>query len=73
MQKTINTILFALMVSSLLIAVHQSMQHGFAESYWIFMLTFLIMMIYQLRANKLKEKNSTQNGNTPISNKKSKK
>lgn len=55
MQKHISTILFALMVTSLLIAIHQSMKYGFAQSYWLFMLTFLLMMMYQLRANKLKQ------------------
>lgn len=56
MQKNINTVLFALMVACLLIAIHQSMKYGFAASYWLFMLTFLLMMVYQLRANKIKEK-----------------
>lgn len=56
MQKNINTVLFALMVACLLIAIHQSMKYGFAASYWLFMLTFLLMMIYQLRANKIKQK-----------------
>jgi hypothetical protein len=47
-KKIINTLIFALMVSSLLIAIHQTMMYGFAQSYWLFMITFLVMMIYQL-------------------------
>ena len=55
MQKHINTTLFAMMVASLLIAIHQSMKYGFAQSYGFYMLTFTFMMIYQLRANKMKQ------------------
>ena len=50
-----NTILFASMVATLLIALHQSMTNGFANSYWLFMLTFILMIFYQMRANKAKE------------------
>lgn len=66
MQKNINTVLFALMVTCLLIAIHQSMKYGFAASYWLFMLTFLMMMLYQLRANKIKQK-ATDMQQPPIS------
>ncbi len=76
MQKHINTTLFALMVASLLIAIHQSMQYGFAQSYGFYMLTFTLMMVYQLRANKLKQKmvdtDKTQSNTQNIKNKKNK-
>lgn len=64
MRTNINTILFALMVACLLIALHQSMTYGFAQSYWLFMLTFLIMMIYQIRANKLKSDKTNPTSST---------
>lgn len=76
MQKHLNTILFALMVASLLIAIHQSMNYGFAQSYGFYMLTFTLMMIYQLRANKTKQQTvntgKTPRNNTNNKNKKSK-
>ena len=39
----------------MIIGVHQSMQHGFTNSYWIFMLMLTTLILYQLQKNKRSE------------------
>jgi hypothetical protein len=62
-----QTILLSLTVVFLVIGVHQSVLHGFAGSYWIFMLMLTTLIIYQMRKNK------DINKETPANNKKGKK
>lgn len=66
-----DTILLALMVAVLMMGVHQiyviSQDEGFKvgvlKSYWIFMILFVLMAIYQGRKNKaLKEKMAEPGG-----------
>lgn len=51
-MRLIEIILFSLSVALFIIGVHQSFTVGIAESYWIFMLCFLFLLIYQFKKEK---------------------
>ncbi|MBO9701515.1 MAG: hypothetical protein J7604_14995 [Sporocytophaga sp.] len=46
-MKLLGTIIFSLGVVFLLIGIHQAMTVGFKESYWLFMLCFMMLMCFQ--------------------------
>jgi hypothetical protein len=46
-MRILGTVVFSLGVVFLLIGIHQSMMVGFKESYWLFMLSFIMLMVYQ--------------------------
>ncbi|MFK7901130.1 MAG: hypothetical protein AB8B61_10285 [Cyclobacteriaceae bacterium] len=48
-MKLTDTILLASCVGFFIIGSHQTMQHGFFASYWIFMLVIGLLGIYKLR------------------------
>jgi hypothetical protein len=49
-----DLLLFALMVSSFVIGIHQSFYHGVAASYWLFMLSILSFLGLNQRLRKKK-------------------
>lgn len=52
-MKILTTIVFALSVALLVIAIHQIMIYGFANSYWILMLsTFAFLWFAYLKRNE---------------------
>lgn len=52
-MKLLNSIVFALSVALLVIAIHQIMVYGFAKSYWILMLsTFTFLWFAYLKRNE---------------------
>jgi hypothetical protein len=48
-MKLIDTILISLSVVFILIGVHQTYLHGFADSYIFFMTTITLLAYYQIR------------------------
>lgn len=53
-QRT-DIILFSIAVAFTVIGVHQVMVNGIARSYWIFMLVFTVLIIYNIRKKNLKD------------------
>jgi hypothetical protein len=51
-MRLTEIILFSLSVALFIIGVHQTFTVGMAESYWIFMLCFLFLLIYQFKKEK---------------------
>lgn len=51
-MRLTEIILFSLAVALFIIGVHQTFTVGLAESYWIFMLCFLFLLIYQFKKEK---------------------
>jgi len=54
MNKLINIIQLSVIIVGFIIGVHQSITVGFQESYWIFMLTFVLYLIYAYQKGKKK-------------------
>ena len=48
MKRLFLIILFSLAVTAFIIAVHQLMTVGLSDSYWIFMLSLILLFLYQL-------------------------
>jgi hypothetical protein len=66
-MKFADTLIFSFAILSLLIGIHQTMTFGFAASYWLFMVTFGLLLWYQTRKKnqkKSKENNSKQPGDS---------
>lgn len=55
-MKLIDVLLMAAVIIFLTIGVHQSISHGFAQSYWVFMLALAAWFTYGYRKNKREEK-----------------
>ncbi|WP_028980792.1 hypothetical protein [Sporocytophaga myxococcoides] len=55
-MKLLGTIIFSLGVVFLLTGIHQAMTVGFKESYWLFMLCFMMLMFFQWVKSKSPEK-----------------
>lgn len=55
-MKLLGTIIFSLGVVFLLTGIHQAMTVGFKESYWLFMLCFMMLMAFQWVKSKRPEK-----------------
>lgn len=51
-MKLSETILFSLAVAFLIIGVHQTFTVGILQSYWIFMLSIALLLLFKLRRNK---------------------
>lgn len=66
MNNLINTILISLAVGFCLIGFHQTFTNGFFENYWIFMLTIILLSIFQYRKKNQVKKEETK----PVKNKK---
>ena len=48
-MKLANVIIFTLSIGFFLIGIHQTMMVGIAYSYWIFMLSISLLLLYALR------------------------
>ncbi len=48
-MKLIDVLIFTLAVGFTLIGIHQSMMVGIAYSYWIFMISISLLLLYRLR------------------------
>jgi hypothetical protein len=55
-MKLSETILFSLSVAFLIIGVHQTFTVGILQSYWIFMLSIALLLIFKFQRNKSVEK-----------------
>jgi len=66
-MKFFDVVLISLMVVFFIIGIHQSIIFGFGNSYWIFMLTIVMLLWYKMRNNKVEE--STVSGKETINNK----
>lgn len=62
-MRLAQTILLSLTICLLVIGVHQSTLHGFANSYWIFMLMFIALILFQTAKNKSLEKEKEEGKN----------
>ncbi len=51
-MKLTDVIIFILAVGFTLIGIHQSMIIGIAYSYWIFMISISLLLLYRLRKKK---------------------
>ncbi|MEP5613234.1 MAG: hypothetical protein ABJP45_13360 [Cyclobacteriaceae bacterium] len=51
-MKLVDIILFVTAFVFLIIGIHQSIVVGFMESYWIFMFTIVLLLLYSFRKNK---------------------
>lgn len=51
-MKLIDVIIFTLAIGFTLIGIHQSMIVGIAYSYWIFMISISLLLLYRLRKKK---------------------
>ncbi len=56
-MKLINLLLLTLVIGFTAIGIHQSITVGIAESYWIFMLSLSLLLLYKLRKNNGQQKN----------------
>jgi uncharacterized membrane protein YoaK (UPF0700 family) len=53
--KLFDTILFVLLFCSFIIGASQAVVVGIAESYWIFMISLMLLFLYGYRKNKREE------------------
>ena len=51
-SRLAQIIIFTLAVGFFIIALHQTMTFGFAYSYWIFMLSAALLLLYKIRKDK---------------------
>lgn len=68
-MKLIDTILLSLAAGFFIIGVHQLITLGLLQSYWIFMVSSVLLIGYQMRKKNRKE--STQKLNNNPASKKS--
>ncbi|SHK58318.1 hypothetical protein SAMN04488028_106109 [Reichenbachiella agariperforans] len=52
MNSVFQIIIFTLAAGFFLIGLHQTMTYGFSHSYWIFMLSVSLLLLYQFKKNK---------------------
>lgn len=55
-MKLVDTIIISLAVGFCLIGFHQTFKSGFFNNYWIFMLTIILLSIFQLRRKNREQK-----------------
>jgi len=53
MNKLVNTIILSLSIGLLIIGVHQLMVDGLMSSYWIFMFTISLLLLYKYRKKSM--------------------
>jgi hypothetical protein len=71
--KLFDTILFVLLFVSFVIGVSQAVVVGIAESYWIFMLSLMLLFLYGYRKNKREENEAPKVMNKKVKKSKKKK
>lgn len=57
-----NIILLSLSVGMLVIGIHQAMNYGITESYWIFMFAVCFLLAYRFSKKRLDEKEKESDG-----------
>jgi len=55
MNKLFSTIALSLIIAGVIMGIHQTITTGFQESYWIFMLTFVIYLVFAYYRGKNKK------------------
>ncbi len=70
-MKLVDTIIISIAVGLCLIGFHQTFKSGFFNNYWIFMLTIILLSIFQLR-RKNREQKEQKNEAKPSNKKRSK-
>lgn len=68
-MKLEQVIILSVAVALFIIGIHQSFLYGVAASYWIFMFTVALLLLYRLRANRYKQPDTSQ-ANTAKNDKK---
>jgi len=58
--KIRETIIFAVATATFFIALHQSMMHGIAASYWLYMLSAGMLLWYKIRKDKIKKEDKAK-------------
>ncbi|WP_162441255.1 hypothetical protein [Rhodocytophaga rosea] len=69
-MKLSETILFSLAVAFLIIGVHQTFTVGILQSYWIFMLSIALLLVFKFQRNKSVEKQPTTSAKPSVVQKK---
>ena len=69
-MKLSETILFSLSVAFLIIGVHQTFTVGILQSYWIFMLSIALLLIFKFQRNKSVEKQPASSAKSIVAQKK---
>ncbi|MEQ9424441.1 MAG: hypothetical protein RJQ09_08500 [Cyclobacteriaceae bacterium] len=59
-MKLFDTIIFTLAIGFTIIGFHQAFTVGIAESYWIFMLSLSLLLLYKLRKKNDSKTSSSQ-------------
>jgi 4-hydroxybenzoate polyprenyltransferase len=54
-HSLINIILFSLSIVAFVVAIHQTIYHGFGGAYWIYMVSIALLLYYQIRKTKKKQ------------------
>ena len=54
-HSLINIILFSLSIVAFVVAIHQTIYHGFGGAYWIYMISIALLLYYQIRKTKKKQ------------------
>jgi hypothetical protein len=67
-----DVVLFAFMIVAFVIGIHQSLYHGVAASYWLFMLSSLCFLWLNKRL-KSRQKEGEPSKETPLQNPKTRK
>ncbi len=66
-MKLTEIILFSLAVAFFIIGVHQAFTVGLLESYWIFMFTAGLLLLYKIKKNNSKpEETAQQDAKQPL-------
>ena len=50
-----DIILFSLSIVAFIVAIHQTINHGFGSAYWIYMISIAMLLYYQVRKTKRKQ------------------
>ena len=72
-MKLLDTLLLSLSAGFFIIGVHQLITVGLPQAYWIFMLSTVLLIAYQIRKKNRKDQTSSQEGMPGSGKKKSKK
>jgi len=58
-MKIIDVLILTMTIGFMGIGIHQSVTVGITESYWIFMLSLSLLLLYKLRKNNGQQKNAS--------------
>jgi 4-hydroxybenzoate polyprenyltransferase len=54
-HKLTDIIIFSLSIVAFVVAIHQTIYHGFGSAYWIYMISIALLLYYQIRKTKKKQ------------------